>query len=594
MKKIRNFWNKMPLNKKFATLIVLVLAIPIIAISVLYFNNLKQVEKEELIKNAQSDLNTIELFASTNGDMASAIVQLVHSNPQLIQALSNNLSTSEIISFNNEVTPYLENITITNPYISSLRVYVNSEIMPERYPIYIDKERVSSEEWFINAQEDVLNTRIGYSESLSEHIVQLTNNSMISFYQALISNDDEKSIIEVAFEMTDFFGTVFSETENGICLIVSGDDVFMNDFDGMSDESKQILISLVKSLENEVFTDTLKTVDGVQYLVSYKYSKKLKLSYYIVNDYSLAIAKISNNQIIAVVLLGFLFLILGYIFEKLSKILLKRIYTTISAMRQLETGDVLVKIENPSLDEVGQLQKYFNKMVVKIDDLIEQTAKRAILEKNAEIKALQNQINSHFLYNVLNNIEMMAIVDENFLIADTVTALARLLRYSMNWSRQMVLLSSELAYVKEYIQLFNIRFDNSIILICDVSEEAQNAYIPKMSVQPIVENAIKHGIENLTSDEMIKICASIEDKALVISVTDTGSGMSEEVLEKLRLSLRNTNKKTNITGIGLNNVCERIEKRFGKGYGIEIESKISQYTKVTLTIPHTSQAEIAE
>lgn len=594
MKKIRNFWNKMPLNKKFATLIVLVLAIPIIAISVLYFNNLKQVEKEELIKNAQSDLNTIELFASTNGDMASAIVQLVHSNPQLIQALSNNLSTSEIISFNNEVTPYLENITITNPYISSLRVYVNSEIMPERYPIYIDKERVSSEEWFINAQEDVLNTRIGYSESLSEHIVQLTNNSMISFYQALISNDDEKSIIEVAFEMTDFFGTVFSETENGICLIVSGDDVFMNDFDGMSDESKQILISLVKSLENEVFTDTLKTVDGVQYLVSYKYSKKLKLSYYIVNDYSLAIAKISNNQIIAVVLLGFLFLILGYIFEKLSKILLKRIYTTISAMRQLETGDVLVKIENPSLDEVGQLQKYFNKMVVKIDDLIEQTAKRAILEKNAEIKALQNQINSHFLYNVLNNIEMMAIVDENFLIADTVTALARLLRYSMNWSRQMVLLSSELAYVKEYIQLFNIRFDNSIILICDVSEEAQNAYIPKMSVQPIVENAIKHGIENLTSDEMIKICASIEDKALVISVTDTGSGMSEEVLEKLRLSLRNTNKETNITGIGLNNVCERIEKRFGKGYGIEIESKISQYTKVTLTIPHTSQAEIAE
>lgn len=583
----------MPINKKYAILIVVVLAVPIIFVITLFLNNLKAEVKEDIIKNAESDLATIEVFAGTNADMASAIVQLVHSNPQLKSLLSSDLSTSEIITFNNDVTPYIENITITNPYISSLRIYINSDIMPERYPIYIDKQRVENEDWFISADQDILSTRIGYNEKLSDYIVQFENEAMISYYQALNSVDSEKSVIEISFEMVDFFGDVYSDTKNGICLIKAGDEVFLNDFDGMGESSKQILIDLVNSVSDDNFNNTQQTVDGKNYVISHKYSDKLKVHFYIINDLSVEFAKIQQIQIVLAIVILVLFIVLGLIFQLLTKVLLKRIYGTITAMRQLETGNKLVQIENPSQDELGQLEKCFNKMVVRIDELMDQTAQRAILEKNAEIKALQNQINSHFLYNVLNNIEMMAIVDENFLIADTVTALARLLRYSMNWSRQMVTLSSELAYVTDYIQLFNMRFDNSIILVCDIDEKAKNAYIPKMSVQPIVENSIKHGIENSTSDEMIRISATIENNILKIDVTDTGSGMNEENLEKLRKKLESDTIDTNITGIGLNNVKERIEKRFGKSYGIFIQSEFERYTKVTIKIPYT-QEEVKE
>lgn len=580
-------WDRMPLNKKFTTLIIGILTIPVIIILFFLFNNMADDEKQKMIENANNSLQKINDFAISNESMASSIIQLIHTNPQLTQSLKSNLSTLEIVNFNTTVTPYFENIIITNPYIKNLRIYTNIEAMPERYPIFINNDRVRDDDWFINAKSNILQARIGYDENLSEHISQLSNNSLISYYQALEIYEDDKTVIEVSFEMKEFFGDVYTTTQNGVCLIKSENEIFIHDFENMTDEYKEILKNLVLSVSDENFDNTTKSINGHDYLINHKNSKSLGISYYIVNDLTTAFVTIRHDQFFVVTAILLLFVVLAFIMQIISNVLLKRIYETISAMRQLETGNTLIQIENPSNDEIGELQKYFNKMVVRIDELIDQAAKRAILEKNAEINALQNQINSHFLYNVLNNIEMMAIIEENFLIADTVTALARLLRYSMNWSKQLVCLSSELDYVKDYIDLFNMRFDNTISLICDIKDEATSALIPKMSVQPVVENAIIHGIENLTSDEIIRIAVKIEDNILTIGITDTGCGMTEQELAKLRTRLENSidYETTGNGGIGLTNVSERIKKSFGFEYGIDVYSNVNEYTKVELRLP---------
>lgn len=554
----------------------------------LTFYEMQVTEIESISIVAMRDLEKIDTFTQSNNNMASTVVQMVSTNPELTYMLYKKLTTMELIEFNTTVLPYFENIVITNPYIKNLRIYTNSDMIAERYPIIIDKDRVSNEAWYDNASTKMLQSRIGYSENLSEHIAQFSNSALISYYQALEVYQGEKTVVEVSFSMDDFFGEVYSTAENGVCLIRTDNDVFMHDF-GES-ENYQLLMETIAEIEDEDFSSMRKTIAGHEYLINHKYSKSLGFSYYIVNDLTLAFSNLFQTQMKLGILIFVLFVLFAFVFQIISNVLLRRIYVTIEAMRELESVSTdnlaQVKIENPSNDEIGELQKHFNDMVVQIDELIKKESKRAILEKDAEIKALQNQINSHFLYNVLNNIEMMAIIDSNYLIADSVTALARLLRYSMNWSKQLVPLTNELDYVRDYISLFNMRFDNSISLICDIPQKLENVLIPKMSVQPIVENAIVHGIENLTSDEIIRISVRLHKSDITISITDTGMGMNENDLEQLKDKLRNGRHPDSLTGIGLNNVLERIEKRFGENYGIDIYSKEKEYTKVVIKIPY--------
>lgn len=435
-----NNWSKLSLNKKFSTVIVVALAIPTIIILLLSFEEMRNDERENLSTVAMRDLEKIDALAQNNGNMASTVVQLVNTNPELTYMLYQKLTTAELIDFNTTVLPYFENIVITNPFIKNLRIYTNSDMIAERYPIIINKERIEDEEWYKNAETNMLKTRIGYSETLSEHITQLSDNALISYYQALEVYGGDKTVVEVSFKMSEFFGEVYNTYTNGVCLIKSGDEIFINDFGDEINSAE--LIDLVEQINEKEFSVMVKNFAGKEYLINHKQSNTLGFSYYIVNDLSQIFRELGITQVALFLFILIIFIILAFIFQAISNVLLSRIYETIRAMRKLECGDTAVKIANPSNDEIGELQKHFNNMVIKIDALIKQESKRAILEKDAEIKALQNQINSHFLYNVLNNIEMMAIIDNNLLIADTVTALARLLRYSMNWSKQFVPLTN--------------------------------------------------------------------------------------------------------------------------------------------------------
>ena len=150
---------------------------------------------------------------------------------------------------------------------------------------------------------------------------------------------------------------------------------------------------------------------------------------------------------------------------------------------------------------------------------------------------MQNQINAHFIYNVLESIKMMAEIDEEYAISDAVTALGKLLRYSMKWVSGNVLVEQELEYIKNYMALINLRFDYEIYLSLNLPELVLKQEIPKMSLQPIVENAIYHGIEQMAEDTNIYIKGILDGDDCVIEITDAGKGMSEEEVEKLRLKI---------------------------------------------------------
>lgn len=279
--------------------------------------------------------------------------------------------------------------------------------------------------------------------------------------------------------------------------------------------------------------------------------------------------------------------VLIFLINYIVGFLLRSFYDILKSVRVIQKGDLSVRIENCRNDEIGELGTQINKMLDHMEQLMKENIDREILAKNSQILALQNQINAHFIYNVLESIKMMAEINEEYAISNAITSLGTLLRYSMKWESNNVLVEEEIEYIRNYLALINLRFDYEISLSLKIPEEVLKQEIPKMSLQPIVENAICHGIEELAEDTNIYIKGMVSGEDCIIEVTDAGRGMSEEEVEKLKKRIAGEVETSGGAGngIGLKNVQDRIRMSFGEKYGIEINSKLGCYTKITVRVP---------
>ena len=245
------------------------------------------------------------------------------------------------------------------------------------------------------------------------------------------------------------------------------------------------------------------------------------------------------------------------------------------------------KLTEKGNDEISELGKQINSMINSLEKLNQENINRELLAKNAEIRSLQNQINAHFMYNVLETIKMMAEIKEEYDISDAVTTLGNMFRYSMQWSSGMVELEKEINNIKNYLELMNLRQDYEIYLSLNIPKELMKVKIPKMSLQPLVENSVCHGIEDMAEDTSIYIKSFVKDDCVIIEVSDLGVGMSEEKLAEIRNRINDTTTFDDARehGRALYNVQQRIKMYFGKEYGLSVYSQEGAYTKISIQIP---------
>lgn len=219
-----------------------------------------------------------------------------------------------------------------------------------------------------------------------------------------------------------------------------------------------------------------------------------------------------------------------------------------------------------------------------------------IFNKQTEFTALQSQINPHFLYNTLECIRGQALMDDNLEIARMVEALGAFFRYSISRKGNLVTLKDELDNIDNYMLIQRYRFGNRFsmeVIIDEEDEEAYNCLIPRLIIQPIVENAIFHGLEERLEGGRVTIEVIVTEKTLIITVSDNGKGISREQLNKLNAKIRSrdTNPEDGEagnqrnTGIALPNIHKRIQLLFGEEYGVDIYSTPGQGTDVEVTIP---------
>lgn len=594
---IRRWFSQKKLNIKFTIVIGTIVVIPFVIAFFIIFHN----QKVRLIEDRTSDMvyemDRRRIEVQKTVEMCNMSSQVFITNQELKDFLERlkkeeKIETKELIEFYRNDIGTLEKLVNSNPYLYQTRVYAYGENLLEMLPIIYKRERLKgvpwegsyvSGEWQFDYPDQILSEG---GDPSAVHMMSLV--TVLEDYE-----QNEIGLLEVAVDMQEVFPEIFaSSEEEWECFIDQHDIIYAKNTD-LEEECRKVLAEdgIAKAAADSRAQSQVIHVKRGSRDVLIGYMPVGELSGYAVRAVDLegelnAINRQRNIYLAGLaVILGLLFLIINVI----VKVLLNNFYRVIASIRQVQAGNLDAYIEGCGEDEIGELGSQINKMLDRIKVLMQENIDRELLIKNSEIRALQNQINAHFIYNVLESIKMMAEIREEYDISDAVTSLGRLLRYSMKWVSNNVTIEQEIQYIKDYIWLMNLRFDYQIQLNIQIPDLLMKQEIPKMSLQPIVENAIYHGIEELAEDAVISIKGKIADGNCRIEITDSGKGMTDEQINKLEQKIKGEIESSGGSGngIGLKNVQDRIRITFGEEYGLQIAAKEQCYTKVIVCIPLT-------
>ena len=255
---------------------------------------------------------------------------------------------------------------------------------------------------------------------------------------------------------------------------------------------------------------------------------------------------------------------------------------------QVAKGNLTVRSDVKTGMEVSILSNSLNTMIDKINELLEQITKEQVRLRKEEFELLQSQINPHFLYNTLDAIIWLAEAGEQKKVVSMVGNLSEFFRTSLNQGKDIISIREELQHVRSYLEIQQVRYQDILKYEIQVPKELNKYMIPKITIQPLVENALYHGIKNKRGPGRITVGAKREKEYFVIFIEDNGIGINKERLEQVRNKiLYKTSAGNDI--YGLYNVNERIRLNFGEKYGISIESIYGEKTTVSIILPYTRE-----
>ncbi|MBW7457406.1 sensor histidine kinase [Paenibacillus sepulcri] len=318
-------------------------------------------------------------------------------------------------------------------------------------------------------------------------------------------------------------------------------------------------------------------VDGNEMLICFDTSTVTGWKTISVVPYKQLIRELPAIRYLDLILAGTLTLLAIVIAYILSGWLIKPIKKLLVAIHLTGTGDFSTKIPDQPDYEFNVLIKKFNHMNDKIQELIRENYEVTLREKEAEIMALNLQLNPHFLYNTLNIINWMAIGKDQQAISKMIVSLSNMLQYTVNNKQEPVRLKDDLIWLRGYTHIMEKRFDGVFTIQIEMDGLPEECKVPKLFLQPIIENAIIHGFEDARSGGLIVISGEESSGVLCFKVADNGKGMDKSTVQKLL--------DPQSDGIGIKNIEQRIKLLYGEDYGLKIDSAEGEGTVVTIRLP---------
>ena len=350
------------------------------------------------------------------------------------------------------------------------------------------------------------------------------------------------------------------ETQNNTCYITQHDLV-------VSATDTGVLESRVQELENAV------TVSVCTAMTDY--------SLISISDLSAITADLrsTRNWILVVTLLLNLLLCIPVFW--IVRGMMRPMGELEERMQRVKEGDLTVRAAVYHHDEIGSLSENFNDMIEQIELLIDELVTERMLKKEAEIEALQYQITPHFMYNTLASIRYAAALENSDTIASLLQAFIELLRLSASDRGAFITVQQEMQMVENYVKLQKFRYQDSFDVEIDIAPETKQFYVPRLLVQPLVENAILHGLNHREQGNRIVIRVMQHGRQLAIKVEDNGVGMTQEEIR----NLLNGTRRSKFSGIGVSNIRERLRLYYGEQGNLQYYTVQDRGTTAVITLP---------
>ena len=493
-------------------------------------------------------------------------------------------------SFSNRIksTYMLNGIDSYYLYIPALKTVIDSKTT---YYENVDEENIDflnglksnrPDFWFMSSPfEDNI---MGFNKS------RLAGKKLIT-YDRVLSDDSGVNMAVLAINVdSNFIGDKFNMIQTGTL----GDVIAMDGDGNLVSYSDKNMIGL----KADEYKEINKTITGLKKMsgsffyrqgnvndfVIYSISDYTDWRYTVIIPASQVLGQVLEIQQFLLIVISIAILLVLVITYLLSLLFYKPLEKIVFAMQNIENRNLDVRIDDNRGDEYHKVYKGFNNMAEELRRLISDLVAEKLLKKEAEIKLLQAQINPHFLYNTLESIHCIAKIKKVDEISRMVSALSRFFRISLSGGKDSVSLKEAVELVVNYLTIQNIRFNGKIVYEISIPEELQAYIVPKLILQPVVENSIYHGIEKKKGDGSLTISAQVQYGELQLTVTDNGIGIPQTELQELRKSIESESFEDS-RNFALKNLNRQIRLKYGQEYGVSIDSIEGIGTRVSVRLP---------
>lgn len=576
--------NNIKISKKMFLIYLLAVVIPIVLTNLIIIHSIR--ENENIQQNKLMEI-TIERMKYHLNESLNEITEVSNyiSRDMKINEFLQKKYKDNVDYYSNYISLIQENI-INSFYVSqaleSIEIYTTNPTIVNG-GVFWDLRAVENTDWYKIYKENNQNMILyPYYEENKQFPPKLESSRTISFIRELPNgNNGYKSIVKININYYRLLANIKNEDLSNTIVIAYKDQII---FSNHGSENKNAMFRPLESNEKPAFnlSDSFLAIND-------------RWDIYISNNQTNIFDLIENKKTVLLVLIIFNFLFPTLIILLINKSFQDRIALTEQHLLKVEKG-IFERINiNEGKDEIGDLIRSYNFMVVKIDELLGEVYKKEreqqkieLAKTKAELNALQSQVNPHFLYNTLDSIRMRNLLNGDKESATVINELALLFRRMTKWSDSyFVTVEEEIAYVQRYLNIQKYRFVDRLNFSIYVEEECKAYYIPKMLILTFVENACIHGIEKKKDGGEISIIVSKQDEAIYIEILDSGIGMDEKRLMKIKESL----EKNDITtsnweeSTGILNAYLRLKMHYQQEVELVMESKIHNGTEVCIKLP---------
>lgn len=589
---ILSLYQDTPIVRKFMLSSFVLSLIPLILMSVLFYSRFRQIMRNEVASSyelvASQYVSNLDNKINIYNSLIDSIV--VNGTVQNVFSKQDEYSMKDTIDVWRLFYREIDNLIYAkNPQeIYSIMLYAKGDNFPRDGMHLSNYKQVAEEQWFI----ETLRQRKPFN--YYQHKVDALNIDLLSFVRFIPNLNgktytQELGLIKIDLLAREFFGV----TQKNAAM--DAYDLFVLDSEG-----KMIYMNSTQAFPGDELNETINQSNGQSehIILSSKYSSRIAVVDKTNNCNWTICFVFQNNKLDQKFNDTYIFIFMILFIMLAFMILLTFLFTTaysgrtnqlIKKIKNIEKGDLSVKDVIHGKDEIGTIDAAFNHMILSLNEQIDKNYIQWIAVQEAELKALQLQINPHFLYNTLESISGMASIRGCPDISKVSEKLGMMFRYSINKSgTELVTLNEEIQHVMNYFYIQNLRFGDTISPIIDIPDDLKKCKIPRFILQPLVENSIIHGFEGNKRLGCIEISASSSQVNLIIDIYDDGIGMSEKQVDDLNSYISQIKTVLHEDGhrsIGVKNVNTRIKLMFGEQYGLQIRSKQSAGTQIRIILP---------